>query len=114
MRLYKVKILHGAPKDHHLAIQEYFIAKTEEDAFNYVDEKHANWTHYFEPECDGEWETLEEMKAEVLENKGDLDSEWGWEDAYYGVTKWGWKEVCDINDKEIEILKKLKVLKHDM
>ena len=111
MRLYKVKILHGAPKDHHLAIQEYFIAKTEEDAFNYVDEKHANWTHYFEPECDGEWETLEEMKAEVLENKGDLDSEWGWEDAYYGVTKWGWEEVCDINDKEIEVLLKLGVLK---
>lgn len=114
MRLYKVRVLHGAPKDHHTATEEYFTAKTEEDAYEYVDKNHARWSYYYEDDEHGEWESKEQMNQELIENKGDLESEFGWEDAYYGITKWGWEEVCEIDNIEIVILQKLKILKREI
>lgn len=44
-----------------------------------------------------------------MANKGDLDDEAGWESAYYGVTKYGWEEICSTNYDEELILIGMKI-----
>lgn len=51
----------------------------------------------------------------VLENKGDLGDDTGWEDAYYGVTKWGWERVEGASEDDMDVLEHLgiaQVAKH--
>lgn len=110
-KIYKIIVLHGAPKDSHTSIEEYIIAETDEEVFNYITNKYKNYDWEEEPFENEEFETYAKMKKDILINKGDLEHESGWEDAYYGVTKYGWEEIGKITDKEINTLKKLKILK---
>lgn len=121
-KLYKIKVLHGAPKDSHTSIECYVIAYNDEQVYDYIDE---NYNH-------GYWEDVNNTSIEDLEvgeddretcyylnddyenpitfkewcmaNKGDLDDEAGWEDAHYEVTKYGWGAVCLPNYDEELIL----------
>lgn len=110
-KLYKIIVLYGAPKDSHTSTEEYIIAKDDKEVFEYIakdKKKYEWWEDDFE--SGGQFDTFAEMKQEIMDNKGDLDSEEGWEDAYYGVTKYGWEEIGEISQDEINILIKLKIL----
>lgn len=110
MKLYKILQLHGAPKDSVTLINTYIVANNNEEVFNYimVELDRDSWCeNNFE---ENEYQTYTEFKNEILKNQGDLDDDEGWEDAYYGVTKYGWEEVFNINNIEINILKKFKII----
>ena len=107
MKLYKILELHGAPKDYVTFTDEFVLAESEEQVFEYLNKERC-WEEYFE---EGEYSSWEEMKEELMINKGDLDSEEGWEDAYYGITKKGWEEVGDATEQQVNVLAELNMLR---
>lgn len=111
MKLYKIKVLHGAPKDSHTSIEEYILAEDDLQVFEYLRDGYREYLWSESDFEEGEFETYEELKQNILENRGDLESEEGWEDAYYGITKYGWEEVGEISKEEIDTLRRLKILK---
>tara|TARA_R110000744_G_scaffold56820_1_gene119743 strand:+ start:8727 stop:9050 length:324 start_codon:yes stop_codon:yes gene_type:complete len=102
-------VLHGAPKDSHTSTQTYLVANDEEEVANWIDKekKFGDWfdndNDYY---ADDDYEKPITFREWVMLNKGDLDDEEGWEDAYYGVTKWGWKHIEATQDN-IETLLRL-------
>ena len=113
-KLYKIKVLHGAPKDSHTSIECYLVAESEEQVAEYISEEYhsGHWFGYDGDDVEVRWDdTLENeipFRDYVMQNKGDLDDEEGWEDAHYGVTKHGWEEVS-IPVTDIDVLLRLKV-----
>lgn len=113
MNLYKIIVLHGGPKSRHTSIEGYLIADNDRQVMEYIDTNHRcegwkNSDRMFEIE-DGAEIAMTEW---VFRNKGDLDDEEGWEDAYYGVTKWGWDEIAaTLSPSDIEVLERLCVAK---
>lgn len=117
-KLYKIKVLHAAPKDRHESIQGYVLAKNDLEVAEYISEtyNYGNWfgtkydeepeTRYADENCEKEIP----FKDWVLLNKGDFNDEEGWEDAYYGVTKWGWEDMGVTSESEIEVLERFGIL----
>ena len=109
MSLYRIIVLHGAPKDSHTSTETYLVAESDEAVFDWLNKKnYGAWT-----EEDGEPRLREDddgkeitFREWVMLKRGDLDDEEGWEDAYYGVTKWGW-EPLQATEEEIAVLVKL-------
>jgi hypothetical protein len=102
MKLYRIKTLHAAPKDIHHSIMGYVVAENDKQVMEYIDQEYTNgcWsdrikdgqtvTEYNDEDPDISSElSYEEW---ILKHKGDLDDE-EWDDAYYGITKFGWEEV---------------------
>jgi len=111
-QLFRIIVLHGAPKDSHTSTETYLIAADEEEVFMWVNEK-KNFGGWTEEDDDGiptRWD--DDAKAElslpnwVKKNRGDLTDDEGWDDAYYGVTKWGW-EPMDASQDDITVLIRL-------
>lgn len=104
--LFRVIVLHGAPKDSHTATETYLVAESEEEVFRWIDKKnYGAWTEEYDDEpnmryADDDYEKEIPFREWIMQKRGDLEDEEGWEDAYYGVTKWGWEPVeasqCDI------------------
>lgn len=99
-KLYRIKVLHGAPKDSHTSTETYLVALSEGDVASWIEDgkKYGNWFTPYDGEeeemrYDEETESEVTFKQWVLKNRGDLEDDEGWEDAYYGVTKWGWEPV---------------------
>lgn len=44
-KLYKIKVLHGAPKDSYESIETYIIAENDEEVYNWLKKK-AYWDYY--------------------------------------------------------------------
>ena len=117
MKLYKIKVLHGAPKDSHESIETYIVAEDDEEVYNWLKKK-AYWDYYEDnPEDENGLRCREEspydemsFKEYVMLYKGDLKDDEGWEDAYYGVTKWGWEEVGEISESEKRFLTKCGII----
>ena len=110
MKLYKIKQLHGAPKSNVTLIDRYILKENDEEVFNYIRDE-MNWYCWSEDDFEeGYFETFDELKKSVMEEKGDLDSEDGWEDAHYGVTKYGWECLGEISYAQTKVLEKLKIL----
>lgn len=115
-KLYRITVLHGAPKSSHTSTETYLVAKDDETVCGWIDEnkQFGMWfdeddsEEGFEPKTRWDEETDSDMSFRewVMKNQGDMNDEEGWEDAYYGVTKWGWKLV-DASPEEIAILLKL-------
>lgn len=110
--LYKIIVLHGAPKDTHTSIETFLVTKDDFQVMIWIDENKYNgyWKYCGE---DGEMRCQEEspyneitMRDYVLQNCGDLKDDAGWEDAYYGVTKFGWKKL-DASEEDIKTLIRL-------
>lgn len=110
MKLYKIIVLHGAPKDSHTSTETYLVKDNEQEVFDWIDSnQYGAWS-----DDDGEDPKTRytddgkeiPFKDWLMANKGDLTDEEGWEDAYYGVTKYGWKEIVATPD-EIAVLVKL-------
>lgn len=85
-KLYKIKVLEGGPKSYKVAIETYLIAENDEVVYNYIDKK-----LYSDMWSDKEKDD-NTFKDTILKNKGDLD-DGNWDDAFYGITKFGWEEV---------------------
>lgn len=113
MNLYKIIVLHGGPKDRHTSTEEYVIADNDRQVMEYIDINH-NYEGWRDSDRMIEVEEGTEitMVDWVLQNKGDLDDEEGWEDAYYGITLWGWDEIATmLPPSDIEVLERLGVAK---
>ena len=114
-KLYKIKVLHGGPKSSHTSIETYLIANSDDQVMIWIDETYNNncWKYCEE---DGKMRCQDEppynaitMRDYVLQNCGDLDDEDGWDDAYYGVKKWGWEEIKVLTGEEKVVLLNLKI-----
>jgi hypothetical protein len=110
MKLYKIIVLHAGPKSQHTAIDTFLIAEDEDCVAEWINtEKHDGC--WFEDQGtrfeNGSYTSEIPFRDWVIKNCGDLDDENGWEDAYYGVTKWGWKEIYGADRYSMENLKEL-------
>lgn len=112
MKLYKIIVLHGAPKSSHTSTEEYILRENDKEVFEYI---RLNYTTFLWENSEDfetyEFEDYNDFKKDIMENKGDLEHESGWDDAYYGVTKYGWEDMGEITDDDINVLKKLGILK---
>jgi hypothetical protein len=110
MKLYRIIVLHGAPKDSHTSTETYLVAPDEEAVFAFVDNlRFQAWSDSEAEIWDEESDKDIPMKEWVMKKKGDLEDEDGWSDAYYGVTKMGWAEVEGATEQDIERLLALKI-----
>ncbi len=96
--LYKIKVLHAAPRDSHTSIETYLIAETDQDVYNFINKKYlfGRWGDREKDEntkYDDKLNKYIPLEEWILKNQGDLEDEEGWDDAYYGVTKYGWEKV---------------------
>lgn len=111
--LYKIKILHGAPKDSHESIETYLVAEDDKSVAKWID-REKNFGYWKECTQDGVTRYDEDSDKEislwdyVLKNRGDLQDEEGWEDSYYGVTKWGWEPI-EATKEQIKVLLELRI-----
>jgi len=114
--LYKIIVLHGALKSSHTSTETYLVAKDENEVFDWIDKKnHGSWTEDDEEEprvkyADDDYEKEIPFREWVMINRGDLADEDGWEDAYYGVKKWGW-ELIDASIEDVSVLTRLGIAK---
>ncbi len=111
MKLYRIIVLHGAPKDSHTSTETYLVAESDKRVANWIQthKRYGEWlddSPYEEPRTryDDEKDREISFREWVMLNRGDLSDDEGWEDAYYGVTKWGWVEVAPVTPADIERL----------
>ena len=117
MKLYKIEVLHGAPKDSWTDIYEYIVAENDEQVYNWLRLK-ASWNDNEEDNkifeiYDDEYNVIgtETFKEKMLRIKGDAnDEDIEWADAYYGITAYGWVDMGDITNRQILILKSLNII----
>ena len=118
MKLYKITVKHAAPKDSHTATETLIEAEHDEAVYSWIDKEkcYGGWTESCTPEDNEEpevfyfgedYDTEYGFKEWCIKSKGDLDDERGYEDAYYGVTKWGWSEVEGATPADVVRLKEL-------
>ena len=94
MKLYKIQVTHYAPKDSHTSIEEYVVAKSNKDVFDYLAAGYAYWEEMLgESDEDDYWE--------ILENQGDDREVY---DLYYGATQYSWEEVELVDDSVINLM----------
>jgi hypothetical protein len=123
MNLYKIKFCHIAPKGRAMGIKALLVAKNDEQVYNWIasepsttDGKIINsWREYesylwnqekggfFDNEGNdaqtGWWDEMgnpEDFKERMLRLKGEInDSSAGCDNAYYGVTLFGWELLLE-------------------
>lgn len=116
MKLYRIIVLHGGPKDSHTSTETYLVAEDEPAVAEWIS-KNKRFGDWFADYGDGPEYSLGEYPNDevvpfrewVMANKGDLSDENGWEDAYYGVTKWGWEKVDGAVSADLNRLLDLKI-----
>jgi len=109
MRLYKLTVLHAAPKDVHESMEGYVIANTEAQVFMHVDGNQGNKWAASEVEREDDDGHPCSMSEWVMLNGGDMEDDTGFEDAYYGVTKRGWEDMGDLTEEQARTLIELGV-----
>jgi hypothetical protein len=126
MNLYKTIFAHYAPKGSQDGIKDFFLAKNNEEAFNFVDSEHCygRWLEFIEETlADEDYSTeeaneiAENFKKEIIENKGEIDFQ---PEGYYnlsegsgydGFTRYGWELAKEnISESEIALLVGLKII----
>lgn len=115
MDLYKLTVLHGGPKSSCTATLRYLLAESDEEVYDYLCGK-ANWDVYYDQYLEDKLENPEDYadfdkspKDIIIKNRGDLEDD-KWDDAYYGIWKYGWEKICAISEDEINVLKKFAIL----
>lgn len=100
--LFRIIVLHGAPKDSHTSTETYLVAEDEAAVFDWINKEknYGDWAAKDEGDEEpnirylgDDYENGVTFREWVMFNRGDLEDEEGWEYAYYGVTKWGWEPV---------------------
>jgi len=114
MKLYKIIVLHAAPKDTHEAVECFAIAENDKIVYRNIDkifncdcwetreEEETVYTIYDDDYNDIGQETERERRMRLRGEINDEEAEFC--DAYYGITLYGWDEGKEISDEQIETL----------
>jgi len=128
--IYKIKCAHYAPKDTHESMCEYFIANNDQEVMDYIDKEYnfnsgkdlPQEDFFYDDENEESYdedalsdddiyqECLEKYRQKILKNCGNIGMDFDGDDAYYGITQWGWEKLSTVNEKEINILLELKLV----
>lgn len=122
MNLYRILVIHASPKDTHSSIECYMIAENDLEVFHWVDKElaYGSWTEDYNNEemlniYDEEYNIIgqELYKDKMLRLHGEyFDPDASFDDAFYGVTHYGWELLDeDIRAEDIKFLKKFKMIK---
>lgn len=117
MNLYKILFSHTGPKDSETGIKTYVLAKNDEDVYEWIasepdvnDDGHLfnSWKDKEDDEeefdiYDDNYNVIgtENFKEKIIRLNGEIyDDDHDYDDAYYGITLFGWeliKENFDTN-----------------
>lgn len=119
MNLYKITFLHAGPKDRKKGIKGYVLAENEEKVFNYIDEtfEHGYWSDPDNEPVDVYDEDFnligtETLKEKIIRIKGEInDEDYDFDDAYYGITLYGWELVKENADGDYTEMIELEIIK---
>ncbi len=107
MNLYKIKVLHCAPRDSHESIEAYEIAEDDNEIYEIVNGySNGRWS---DAEKDGDMEDDLPYREWIMKHCGQLKDE-DFSDAYYGITRYGWENMGEISKSDAEVLKRLKII----
>lgn len=119
MRLYAIKFLHGAPKSSAEGIKGYLLAKDDQEVFDWFASDpggiYSGWDDLEDDaleegeEKDKYWKSREMKRQEIIKHRGDFQND-DWADAYYGIHRYGWKDLGEVTKEEIAVLRKFKAI----
>lgn len=115
MNLYKIKVLHAAPRGSHESIEKYMLAENDREIYERID-KELNYGSWADAKRDGDREFDYEKDKDIpheewiMQHCGELENE-DFSDAYYGITRYGWENLGPIEDLEVEVLLKRGIVK---
>jgi hypothetical protein len=121
-KLYEIKIRHCSQKDFIEASKGYIVAQNDEEVYNYINKflLHGIWSdrnndslnHNVNFLEDEGFISKESYKEKMLRYKGEFfDPNASYDDRYYGVTHYGWVEVLNVLDSDIDRLISLNIAK---
>ena len=73
-KLYVINVTHFAPKDSHIAVEEYVVAESDRQVFKYLDEGRGNWKESMDEQIENDPDGEEYYKEEyenIFNLKGD-------------------------------------------
>ncbi len=101
-KLAKIVVRHCSPKDKHESIEKYVICDNEEQVFNHLYQKYSE---------DWDNEEKNEKTQDYMSCRGEFYSDnANWDDAYYGITHFGWKEPVEISPEDVVVLLRLNIV----
>jgi len=101
-KLYEIKFVHYAQRGSDGGIEEFVVANSHDEVFNYLAKGYAGWNDIIEDVLDEtERDYLIEQYNEIKLNHSD-DREPS--DLYYGQTQYFWEEVELVDDIVIELM----------
>jgi len=112
-KLYKIVFNHIGPKDNEEGIKGWIIADSDKTALDYVCSKYSEeWIDRDEDDgltdiYDDEYNVIgqEQYLVRMLRLRGEYnDPNASYDDAYYGITHYGWSEAIEIPDELAESL----------
>lgn len=114
MKLYRIKVLHAGPKSSHTSTENYLAAGSEEQVAEWISRvyTYGGWFEDSHDETrgtearDGIYREVS-FREYVMLHRGDIDDEEGWDDAFYGIKKWGWEEIASATPADIETVLRL-------
>ena len=120
MNIYKINVEHAAPKNSWTNIECFLLAEDEESVYQWLDEKESGcWSDRGNEDglidiYDEDYNVIgqESYKEKMLRIKGEInDDDRSFDDAYYGLTFYGWElvEFPNIEDA-IKILDSAEIL----
>lgn len=92
MNLYSIDFIHFSPKDSETGIKGLLISESDEEVYNYISKKYADWDYNEEDD--------DEFRERTIEVRGEMNDEY-YEptDLYYGAIAYGWTLIKeDITD----------------
>lgn len=117
-RLHAITFVHASPKDQKGGIVTYVLADTEESVRDGIDTTY-NYGCWRDKDGDGPVNVYdddynltgtESYLTKMLRLRGSQnDEDASYEDAYYGVTHYGWTEPVEVSDSDAEVLLRLGV-----
>lgn len=120
MKLFKILLRHYSQKDSEKGVDCFLVAESEESVFDWLDKKFSGiWTDRDEEDglidiYDDDYNVIgqETYKEKMIRLKGEyFDDDAPVEDAYYGVTHYGWEEMKSVDIvNEVEILERFNIL----
>jgi hypothetical protein len=121
MKLYKILMRHCAPKDCAESFVGFRVEKPDKDVMEFIDKtlQYGLWKGREDdredpiPVYDDNWNQIgtETYLEKMLRVGGELfDEDASYDDAYYGVTHYGWEDCGEVSDQDIEVLQRLSIL----
>ncbi len=107
MKLHKILLRHAGPEDSIEVVFKYVLANSEQEILDEIDNPRGGYTYGAWKEDEERYEFIDGISGEwkeetylqrMLRLRGEFnDEDAGYDDAYYGVSRWGWDEGVDIS-----------------